>query len=78
MPKPIFVVGKGRSGTTWLTNMLATHPDIAGVFNEDKNKGIKESRYFSDLYGRYGDLRNPTNLVEFIEILAVTDYFRLM
>ena len=58
--------------------MLATHPDIAGVFNEDKNKGIKESRYFSDLYGRYGDLRNPTNLVEFIEVLAVTDYFKLM
>jgi hypothetical protein len=29
---PIFVVGMHRSGTTWVFDMLASHPQVAGVF----------------------------------------------
>lgn len=29
---PIFVVGMHRSGTTWVYEMLAGHPEVAGVF----------------------------------------------
>jgi sulfotransferase family protein len=29
---PIFVVGLHRSGTTWVFDMLASHPEVAGVF----------------------------------------------
>ena len=29
---PIFVVGAHRSGTTWVFDMLAAHPEVAGVF----------------------------------------------
>lgn len=29
MNRPVFIIGAGRSGTTWLSRMLATHPDLA-------------------------------------------------
>jgi len=29
---PIFIVGAARSGTTWLYDILTTHPAVAGVF----------------------------------------------
>ena len=30
--RPIFVVGPARSGTTWVLDLLAGHPEVAGVF----------------------------------------------
>lgn len=30
-PTPIFVLGMNRSGTKWLSNLLANHPEIASV-----------------------------------------------
>ena len=29
---PIFIVGHARSGTTWLFDILTSHPEVAGVF----------------------------------------------
>jgi hypothetical protein len=29
---PIFIVGLHRSGTTWIFDMLTSHPEVAGVF----------------------------------------------
>jgi hypothetical protein len=39
--------------------------------------GIHESAYFSYVDGRYGSLDNATNYVEFVEVMAASDYFRL-
>lgn len=75
MAIPVFVIGKGRSGTTWLATQLGRHPDIAGVRNDDSYGNI-ESAYFSHIYGRYGDLRKKGNFVEFVEVMSVTDYFQ--
>ena len=75
MPIPVFVVGKGRSGTTWLATQLSRHPDIAGVCN-DAAYGNIESAFFSHIYGRYGDLRKKGNFVEFVEVMSATDYFQ--
>ena len=30
--RPIFVVGGGRSGTTWVLDLLSSHPRVAGLF----------------------------------------------
>ncbi|HEX8205242.1 MAG TPA: sulfotransferase [Solirubrobacteraceae bacterium] len=30
--RPIFVVGYGRSGTTWTYDLLTSHPQVAGVY----------------------------------------------
>lgn len=76
MPNPVFVIGKGRSGTTWLATQLSMHPDIAGVCDEEAY-GIIESAYFSHVHGRYGDLKIDSNFVEFVEVMSATDYFQL-
>lgn len=77
MPKPLFVVGKHRSGTTWLGNLLLEHPQIAGVQHED-HRGIHESAFFSHVSGRYGDLNKFANFVEFAAAVSRSDYFRLL
>ena len=77
MTTPIFVLGKHRSGTTWLGNQLCEHPLIAGVTHEHHD-GIHESAYFSRVYGRYGDLRLKQNFVEFVEATHKSDLFRLI
>jgi hypothetical protein len=76
MPTPIFVLGKHRSGTTWLANLLCQHPQIAGV-QHARHHGIHESAFFSHVYGRYGDLAVWSRYAEFVEVVAASDYFRL-
>lgn len=76
MTQPIFVLGKQRSGTTWLANLLCEHSLIAGIQHE-RHFGIHESAYFSHIVGRYGDIRNVSNYIEMVEVLAASDYFRL-
>lgn len=76
MPTPIFVVGKHRSGTTLLGNLLLDHPEIAGVRHE-AHEGIHESAYFSHVEDRYGDLSVAQNYVEFASVMSKSDYFTL-
>jgi len=56
---PLYVVGTGRSGTTWLAKVLSLHPDVA-LLNEPKalwNAAIPDE----DLVGSY--TRAPARLV---------------
>jgi len=76
MPTPLFVLGKQRSGTTWLGNLLLDHPSIAGVAHA-AHRGIHESAFFSHVDGRYGDLSVRQNFIEFASVMAESDYFRL-
>mgnify|MGYP006422140915 FL=1 len=73
---PIFVVGKHRSGTTLLGNLLLDHPEIAGVRHE-AHEGIHESAYFSHVEDRYGDLSIAQNYMEFASVMSKSDYFTL-
>ncbi len=45
---PIFIVGTNRSGTKWLSNILANHPDVAAVQTE-RTLGIVETYMFDSL-----------------------------
>ena len=76
MARPIFVVGSPRSGTTGLANALCQHRDIAGI-QSPEHYGIHESHFFSMVKGRYGDISNPSNFIEFVEAFAASDYFIL-
>jgi len=73
---PVFVLGRNRSGTTWLANQLCEHPQIVGCQHE-RHYGIDESAYFGLIDERYGDLSNRVNYVEFVEVWGASDYCRL-
>jgi len=77
MATPLFVVRKHRSGTTWLSNLLLDHEQIAGVQHRD-HQGIHESAFFSHVHGRYGDLSVFSNFAEFASVFSQSDYCRLM
>ena len=44
--RPIFVLGRHRSGTTWVSNILASVPGIYSP-SHPLHKGAHESAYFS-------------------------------
>ena len=81
MSTPLFILGKHRSGTTFLSNLLLDHPQIAAVFRlTEKNGvagGIFESGYFEYIDGRYGNLEIHENYIEFSSVLSEVEYFKL-
>ena len=74
--QPIFVLGTARSGTSWLANLLATHPDVgAAATGEHKGiTGIHESHLFSHTRYCFPE-RNTCR--EFISRYKEEDYFKL-
>ena len=77
MPAPLFILGKQRSGTTWLANQLCEHSLIEGP-RQAHHGGVHESAYFSHVYGRYGSLEQKTNYSEFVEAMAVSNFMRIL
>jgi len=79
MAKPIFVVGRPRTGTTWLGNLIGQHSNVACVHrnNETGKYGIAESAYFSHIADKFGDLAIANNLIRLIEVFCNSDFFEL-
>jgi len=76
MPAGTFILGKHRSGTTWLGNLLCQHPDIYGVQNPQEH-GIWESAYFSGLCRQIRrDPRTPEGFRRWTEVVSQTNYIR--
>ena len=75
-PVPILVLGSARSGTTWLGNLLAAHPDIAAPHHR-VHWGSVESKMYS-IAEWAGDLRDDRRFIQFVEVFASTDLFRLL
>lgn len=75
-PRPIFVLGIQRSGTTWVANLLASDPRVAAVAAA-QHRGVHESLFFSHFaraYGRWDDLSaRGTAIARFV----ASDYGRL-
>jgi hypothetical protein len=76
MAKPIFILGHHRSGTTWLANQLAAHPEVAAV-EHPAHAGVHESVFFSHVHGRFGDIAEKNNFVQFVEVFGAGDYAAL-
>lgn len=73
-PKPILVVGANRSGTTWLSNLLCNHEDVAGI-QSPNHFGILETNMFGRMQRIFGDLKNDLNWCAFVATWGKTDFF---
>lgn len=71
----IFVVGKHRSGTTWLGNMIASSSAVSTVIDPDFHRGVCESSFFTHLvpYAKKGNLSLPAVL----ELLTSSRFYKL-
>jgi len=76
--RPIFILGKHRSGTTWLANLIINHPYISAI-KDKRHNGIHESAYFCFVryYYKFNDLEIKNNYITFIESFSESDYFKL-
>lgn len=72
---PILVVGRNRSGTKWLSNILLNHPEIAGIQTE-AHCGILETHLFGQIERAVGDLSSVDNYLAFQLLWSETDFFR--
>ena len=73
---PIFVIGKNRSGTKWLSNILSKSDEIVSLQREEDH-GINETNIFYQFPKIFGDLNNYNNYIPFIESFAQTNIFKL-
>lgn len=71
-PSPIFVIGPARSGTTWVGNLLASHPAVFAA-TAPEHHGVIESHLLD--YTRYA-LPGRMSAEEFIDGYEAEDYFR--
>jgi len=78
MAQPIFIIGKHRSGTTWLGNILCSHREIFGVQHPTRH-GIWESIYFSHIRPWLGKLNTATEegFLIWCRLMKNSTYFRL-
>ncbi|MFO7899523.1 MAG: sulfotransferase [Planctomycetota bacterium] len=73
--RPIFVIGKNRSGTKWLSNILSSHPDVVSVQREGAG-GIVETNLLLNFPAVFGDLRRPENYCAMAAAFSKSNFFR--
>jgi hypothetical protein len=73
---PIFILGRHRSGTTWLGNILATVPEIYAVSHE-LHRGVHESAYFSHLVPHCGHGRTDADRRAIKGLFEKSDFYAL-
>jgi hypothetical protein len=75
MAQPIFVIGRRRSGTKWLSNILANNRDVACI--QGRRSGILETGIFDRFPDLFGDLRIDCNYYAFLACYSKSDFFCL-
>lgn len=61
-PRPVYVAGQERSGTSLMYALLASHPNIAMT---------RRTNLWTHFYDQYGDLSEPENLNACLEMLGL-------
>jgi hypothetical protein len=76
-PRPIFVIGRNRSGTKWLSNIIANHESVAAVQHvRGSGSGIVSTNLFDHFPRTFGDLRDSENRSGFLACFAESNFFR--
>ena len=76
MANAIFVFGKNRSGTKWLSNLIANHSDVA-CMQQAKGGGIMETNLFRNCPAVFGDLAVNENNLAFLAFFTRSSLFKL-
>ncbi|MFY8327034.1 sulfotransferase family protein [Pseudoalteromonas sp. ZZD1] len=74
--KKIFIVGRHRSGTTWLANILASHKDVYTPVHLE-HKGQHESAFFCNVVP-YCTEGNEVNINKLIDVFTKSDFYNLL
>jgi hypothetical protein len=74
--RPLFILGRHRSGTTWLANILASVPGIHAITHE-RHQGVHESAYFSHLVPHCGHGRTDADRREIKRLFEQSDFYAL-
>ena len=74
--RPLFILGRHRSGTTWLANIFASLPEIHAITHE-RHQGVHESAYFSHLVPHCGHGRTDADRTEIKRLFEQSDFFAL-
>jgi hypothetical protein len=73
---PVFVLGRHRSGTTWVANIVASLPGVFAV-QHAAHRGVHESAFFSHLVPHCHGGRTESDLREIKRLFEKSDYFLL-
>ncbi len=73
---PLFVLGRHRSGTTWLGNILASLPEVYAPA-QAQQWGVQESAYFSHLVPHCNHGRTAADLRRIKSLFERSRYFSL-
>ena len=76
MAHAIFVFGKNRSGTKWLSNLIANHSDVA-CMQQARGGGIMETNLFRNCPAVFGDLAVNENNLAFLAFFTRSSLFKL-
>jgi len=75
--QPIFVFGRHRSGTTWVTNVLMSHKKVFSP-NHEIHNGQHESAFFCSLVPYFNDCDSDEDLIALKSVFEKTDFWDLM
>jgi hypothetical protein len=75
-PKPIFIIGRHRSGTSWLSNILASVPGVYAP-RTDPARSPQESAFFSHLVPYCNHGRTNADLLAIKFLFERSAYFSL-
>ena len=78
MASGIFVVGRNRSGTKWLSNSIGNHPDVSCIRSGlGRRTGILEANLFQHFPAIFGDLSIDDHYYAFLASFKHSNYFLL-
>lgn len=75
MVQPIFVIGRNRSGTKWLSNILANHPNVAAIQRKGAG-GILETNIFLNYPRLLGTIQEEENYTAFKILFENSNFFK--
>jgi hypothetical protein len=75
MAQPVFIIGRNRSGTKWLSNLVSNHSEVAAVTNE-KFAGILETNMFVQFPKAFGTLKIEDSYFAFVSCYQHTNFFK--